>query len=82
MVLPKSIIAVAALIPIALPLFAIPNSAGSKPSDERTLETVGYFAKTPNNKVERLDAALKAGKSPLTYDPTSAICHHCYVRLA
>lgn len=68
MVLPKSIIAVAALIPVALPLFATPNTSASKPSDERALDVIGYFTKTPNNKVERLDAALKAGKSPLTYD--------------
>jgi hypothetical protein len=31
-------------------------------------DAIGYFTKTPSNKVERLHAAIREGKNPLTYD--------------
>lgn len=64
----KSIVASAALGIAVLPLIATTTEARSARSDERALDAIGYFTKTPTNKVERLDAAIKAGKNPLTYD--------------
>lgn len=50
------------------PLIATSSEAGPRRSDERSLDAIGYFTKTPTNKVERLHAAIAAGKNPLTYD--------------
>ncbi|MFM7186751.1 MAG: hypothetical protein ACKO14_02940 [Armatimonadota bacterium] len=64
----RSVIAVMALGIAVLPLIATTTEARSARSDERTLEAIGYFTKTPSNKVERLAAAIRAGKNPLSYD--------------
>jgi hypothetical protein len=67
--LTKSLIATSAMIIAAVPIIAAPNEAGPRRSDERALDAIGYFTKTPTNKVERLHAAIREGKNPLTYDP-------------
>ena len=60
---------VAASMALAVaPLIATSSEAGSARSDERSLDAIGYFTKTPSNKVERLHTAIMAGKSPYTYD--------------
>ena len=66
--LTKSLAAASAGIIALLPLMATSSEAGSGISDERALDAIGYFTKTPTNKVERLHTAIMAGKSPLTYD--------------
>ena len=68
MQLSRSIVALFALAITVLPLIASDYAASPSHSDERALDAVGYFSKTPTNKVERLDVAIKAGKNPLTYD--------------
>ena len=65
----KKWIVVAASMAIAVtPLIATSSEAGTRRSDERSLDAIGYFTKTPSNKVERLHAAIREGKNPLTYD--------------
>jgi hypothetical protein len=66
--LTKSLIATTAIIIAALPLIGISSEAGPRRSDERALDAIGYFTKTPTNKVERLHTAIREGKNPLTYD--------------
>lgn len=64
----QSIVACAALGIAMLPLITTTTDASPALSDERALDAIGYFTKTPTNKVERLNAAIKSGKNPLTYD--------------
>jgi len=65
----KKWIVVAASMAIAVtPLIATSSEAGTRRSDERSLDAIGYFTKTPSNKVERLHTAIREGKNPLTYD--------------
>jgi len=68
MQLSRSIVALFALAITLLPLIASDSAASPSHSDERALDAIGYFSKTPTNKVERLDVAIKTGKNPLTYD--------------
>jgi len=64
----QSIVACAALGIAVLPVITTTTNASPALLDERALDAIGYFTKTPTNKVERLNTAIKAGKNPLTYD--------------